>query len=428
MNKYVALLAGLITVFPVLSQTTLNLSEAICIALENNPNIQIAQNNAANAKNEAQIGNAGLLPQFTLSASAVYSEDAGQLPPRDASTTTSTQLQIGYTLFDGFGNIYRFKQLQAGSKLGQAEAQNQIESIILQVADGYYRTAAAYENRQIAQELVRLSQERFNRAQNRAEYGRARTLDVLSARVDLNADSVTLAQADLQWEQSIRSLNLLLFRDINTSISVDTSVIINLQTSLIDLMNQALDNNAGLEAARLQEQQARYQFQAAQTAHLPRLDLSASYGYSQLNPDIDLDFNNPVKTARIGASFSFNLFNGFQTQIKRQNARRNLENQAMLAEQADLSLRRDLTNAYQGFQTSLHVWALARRSLEVALLNFRRAEELYQLGQVTTTQFREAQLNLIKARSQVSTAKYDAKLNEMGIRRLVGDLVAWKKK
>jgi len=426
MNKGFVLLAGFLTAHSVFSQTPLTLSEAIRIALENNPDIQIARNNAANAKNEARIGNAGLFPKFTLSTGAVYSEDNSRLTPKDASTTTSAQLQAAYTLFDGLGNIYRLKKLKAGSRLGQAEAQYQIESVILQIAEGYYRTAAAYENWQIAEELVRLSRERLNRVRNRSGYGQARTLDVLSARVDLNADSVTLTQSALLYEQNKRSLNLLLFRNIDTPISVDTSVTIDLCKSLKNLTDQALEKNALLQAARLRALQAQYQYYVSKTAHLPRLDLSASYGYNQLNPDIDFTMNDPVKTIRIGATFSFNLFNGFQTNIQRQNAGRAFENQILLSEQAVLSLKRDMANAYQGFQTSLNVWDLARRSLEVALLNFNRSEALYQLGQVTTTQFREAQLNLIRAQSQVSSAKYDTKLNEMGVRQLIGDLVVWK--
>lgn len=405
----------------------LTLSDAIQVALENNPNIKIARNNAATAENNAWIGNAGLFPRFTLTAGATYAEDGGQFSDNLSSTTTPTaQLQASYTLFDGLGNVYRFKSLQTGGTLGQTEAQLQIESIIIQVAEGFFQGAQAFENYSIAQTLVRISNERYQRALNRSEYGRARMIDDLSALVDLNADSVTLAQAALYWDQAVRSLNLLLFRDVQTPVNVDTSVTIFLHDDLTKLMEKAMSGSRALQAARLRKQQARYNYKSAKAAHLPRLDLTASYGYMQVNPDFDLAFSDPVKTARLGATFSLNLFNGFQTHIERQNARRTYENQSLLAEQAALSIERDLSNALQAFETSLTVHDLAKRSLQVAQLNFTRTKELYQLGQVTTTQFRESQLNLIRAQSQVSSAKYETKLNELAIRQLTGELVDWE--
>ncbi|MBN1782445.1 TolC family protein [bacterium] len=405
------------------AQETLTLPRAVHLVLTRNPNILMARNNADIAGRQAQIGNAGLLPKFTLSAGTSYSEEESQTPPWDASTGNSAQLQATYTLFDGFGNIYRFQRLQAGRQLGLLDARNQIESIVLQLADGYYNAAAAFENRQIARELVRISQERLERVVNRSEYGRARTIDVLSAQVDLNADSVTLAQADLLLEQNLRSLNLLMFRDVHTPFAVDTAVVIGLKDSLTDILNRAMQSNAALEAARWREKQARSDYRAAIAAHMPRLDLSASYGYSQLNPGWDPAFDDPAKTVRAGATVTFNLFNGLQTHIERQNAHLTLENQEMLADQTELTLERDVVNAYQAFQTSLNVRDLALRSLSVAELNFIRTQELYQLGQVTSTQFREAQLNLIRAQSQLSSAKYDTKLNEMTLLRLTGELV-----
>ena len=424
MNKSRLFFIGLLLSLPVFAEEPLPLPDAIRIAMQNNPSIQVVRNNAANVKNLARMGNAGLYPNITLSAGATYAEDESQIAPRDAATTVNSQIQATYTLFDGFGNIYRWKALRSESNSSEADAQNQIESIILQVADAYYQTAAAIENMQIADELIRISNERYDRAVNRSEFGRARTIDVLSAQVDLNADSVSWERAILQRDQNMRQLNLLLFKDISTETQVDTTIHVEMRWSLEEIKKMSLNNNAALEAAQERERQARYTYHASLTNHLPKLDLSASYGYQQYNYDWDLAYDDPYRTARVGATLSFNLFNGFRTDIQRQNAKRNLENQALITEQALRALEQDAANLFQSFETSLTVWNLAKRNLTVAQLNFQRTEELYQLGQVTTTQFREAQLNLAQAKSQLSTAKYEAKLNELSILRLAGRLVA----
>ena len=88
-----------------------------------------------------------------------------------------------------------------------------------------------------------------------------------------------------------------------------------------------------------------------------------------------------------------------------------------------MNLEKEVTSAYESYRNSLLVMDLEQKYLEAAELNFKRTRELYNLGQVTTTQFREAQLNLIRSRSNVATARYEARLKEIELLRLTGQLL-----
>jgi len=402
----------------------LTLEKALIKAFEKNPQIEIARNTAAIAHNQSNIGNADLLPGIGLSGSISYLDGEGAAASENPTNTISAQVQANYTLFDGFGNLYRFKTLREGDKAGQMEARAQIERILLEVSDAYFNAASAYENFEIARELVQISSERLARSKQQSVFGRARTIDVLSATVDLNTDSVTLSQARLQWDQSRRNLNYLLHQNIDAVFTVDTSVVFNPMPSLETLHEKAGNDNATLLAAGHRKNKAEYEWKTALSAHLPRLDLSASYGYSRTNNDLHFQMKDPDKSFRAGLSLSFNLFNGFQTSINRQNAKLLLKNQKLLEEQTLLALEKDINNAYQAYQNSLQVYDLENRSLEVAKLNFIRTRELQQLGQVNSTQFREAQLNLIRSRSSLAAAKYEAKLNEMILLQYSGSLIS----
>jgi outer membrane protein len=272
--------------------------------------------------------------------------------------------------------------------------------------------------------LLSISRERLKRAENRSAYGQAGTIDVLSAQVDLNTDSVTVTQARFLWDQSRRELNVLLNRDVETVFTVDTNVLFGAAFDLETLRAEAMARNADYLASGERLNQARYDVGSARAAHLPSLDLSASYGLSQTADDIALRLDDPAKSKSVGATLSFTLFNGFKTHIQKQNAQIALQNQELLYDQARLNLEKDATSAFEAYRNSLQVLDLEQRSLEAAELNFLRTEELYRLGQVTTTQFREAQLNLIQAKSDLSAAKYDAKLNEIELLRLSGRLIA----
>jgi len=83
-----------------------------------------------------------------------------------------------------------------------------------------------------------------------------------------------------------------------------------------------------------------------------------------------------------------------------------------------------VTNSYEAYRNSRLVLTLETQSLEAAELNFQRSRDLYRLGQVTSTQFREAQLNLIRSKNRMQTAKYNAKLAELSLLKLSGQLVS----
>lgn len=213
------------SVRPASASELLSLDEAISIAMEHNPDIRVARGEERIARNKVNIGNAGLLPSIDLVGSVSYqnTEDA-QLSSMDESTTTSAKLQASYTLFDGFGNIYTFRKLKTAGRLGSLQAKNRIEKTILDVSEAYYRFADATAQLDVARKALSISDERLRRARLRSEYGQANSLEVLSATVDANADSVASMQASLEYNAARRSLNLLLHRPVSTVCSVETDV------------------------------------------------------------------------------------------------------------------------------------------------------------------------------------------------------------
>lgn len=408
------------------AQDILTFEEAVQIALEQNHQVRIARNDAEIAANNVHVGNAGLLPKVGLSAASNYSDskiptDAGDI--QTAATTNTAQVQASYTIFDGFSNVNRFKRLKLFGEIGSLQARAAIENSIYRVASAYYNAALALENLQIARELAAVSSERYERATRKSQYGQANTIQVLNARVDLNRDSVTVTQAELRWDEARRNLNVLLNRDVATEFTVEPKVHFPEHIDLADLHHSALEHNASYLISRRLSQSADYDLSIARSARLPRVDLTSSYAYTQSLDDLNVGLDNPTKIFRAGANISLDLFNGFRTTIDIQNAQIERENQKLAEDEAKLQLETDIANAYAAYHNSRFVLELEEKNLEAAELNFKRTEELFNLGQVTNTQFREAQLNLIRAKNSISAAKYSAKLDEIELLRLSGRLL-----
>ena len=120
---------------------------------------------------------------------------------------------------------------------------------------------------------------------------------------------------------------------------------------------------------------------------------------------------------------SLNLFNGFRRETQIQNAMVSLKNNEESLDLAEKTLERDVMNLYQDYQTSLFLVEKEELNLETAELNFERSQELFDLGQITNTQFREAQLGVSRVQQNIVRLKVQAKLAEVQLLQLSGQLI-----
>ena len=69
---------------------------------------------------------------------------------------------------------------------------------------------------------------------------------------------------------------------------------------------------------------------------------------------------------------------------------------------------------FANYQYRLNLLSIELVNYQTAQLNFDRSKEAIALGQITSLQFREAQLNLIRVLNRINEAKYAAKQSELG--------------
>ena len=409
---------------PLFAAETLRLEDAIAEALSRNPDIQVARGEEEISSNNVHIGNAGLLPRIDLAGTVSYqdNEEALSTGLREF-TSTSASLQASYTLFDGFGNIYTFKKLKSAGRLGRLGARNAIEGIILQVAEAYYRLAAASAALDVARAALAMSEERLKRARLRSDYGQANSLEVLSATVDANADSVAWKEASLAKSNANRTLNLLLNRPVEAEYSIESAVVFERELKADAFLQKARQVYSEYLSARESVKQAEYDLAIARSDFFPELGVQVGYGYSNtvegFKPGTD-DLSGAFSAA---LTLNLNLFNGFQSSIRSQNARISLRNKKLLEQKALSDLEKLVADTWDEYRNALDVFDFQKKNQETAELNFRRSKELYVLGQLTSTAFREAQLNLINAKKSISSAAYNARILELRLKRLSGELV-----
>ncbi len=61
----------------------------------------------------------------------------------------------------------------------------------------------------------------------------------------------------------------------------------------------------------------------------------------------------------------------------------------------------------------------------MAKLNFDRSQQAYELGQINSSQLREAQLNYIRAKQIIIDLRFILKAVEIDLRRIAGELIRY---
>lgn len=415
-----------------MAQNVLTRDEAMKLALQHNYDIQVAEKNIESAKNNKSIYNTGFLPTASASGGATVTYNAGEnetvqgTNSFDATDAYSYNASVGvnYVIFNGLGRMYNYKQLKEQHNLTELQAKQIIENTMLQLSSSYFEIAQLTETVEILKNALDVSSTRLKRANYSKEYGQSTQLDVLNAEVDVNNDSINLLNTMQQLENAKRNLNLIMGRALDTDFVVDTNVAFSMALSNEELIAKALERNIQIEQTKSQLRNSEYAIKASRSGWFPSLSANAAYAYQgQQNPNGAFLTGSTSYGPQAGLSLSWNIFDGGTTKTRTQSAKIALETQKIQQEQTTLSVQRDVLNAYSSYQNALFVLKAQEDNLATTQRNFDRTEEMYKQGQVTSIEFRQAQLNMLNAQNSHSQAKYNAKNAELQLKQLAGILL-----
>ena len=442
-TRYIFTLLFLGLIFKIEGQENLAKEEALAIALDQNFGIKVSRNVTEIVKNNSSVLNSGYLPSVSALGGSNYTgsdaeiafpgqvdEDGVPIPNRifedQESQRFSAGVNLNYTLFDGLGRKYNYKRLKEQYALSELQLRETIEFTILQLFEVYFNVAQLTESNVIFKENLSISKERQKRSEVAFIHGQGNKLAVLNAEVDVTNDSINLIQIKQQLDNSKRDLNLLLNRPIEKVFGVDLNVDFVSPILIESWVETAAENNVELLKQKSNSQINSYDIKISQSGYLPTLGLVGSYGWNLNKSPASAFFpgtNNTSYSVGVGASLSWNLFDGGRTLTRVKNAKLTFENQDLLEQESKLSFSRDLTNSIQNFKNAKEIFNIQKKQVETATYNFDRSKAQYKLGSITAIEFRQAQINLTNAQNQRTIAKYQAKLAELQLIQITGQLL-----
>ena len=416
------------------AQNNLTLENDLAITLKENIDIKIKTNELNQVENYEKVGVLGVLPRIKINGSSSVNNGTSSLEfatddfpsindASSESTSINGNIEFSYNLFNGLGSIYTYQKLKKQSDLKSTELLIQIEQALIKTAKQYYDIAYLQEQNKIYSDLLDVSKERYERVKIQNEFGNASKLDLLSAEIDLNKDSVNLINSNYDLKVAKNQLNQTLNRELTLDFNVDNKVEINSNLVYSDLNKEIQKNNNNILFQQYLIEVSKKDKKINSSSIFPQVNISAQYGYNntESNTSLILDQTSLGLTGYI--NFTWDIFDGLARGKISQNKKIEIESNKLQLIAIEQEIQKEFNSTYQLYSNSINLIDIERRNQSTSEKFFERAKEQFYQGQLSRNDFRLAQIDLSMSKNRLNQTLYTAKIAELNLYRLSGKIL-----
>ncbi len=335
-------------------------------AMKKNPGLKIQQAQVEQARAFVSQAEAKLKPTIGLSASARDTEYKGAVEKSSAGLNVSWEADVWGRIRTGVAA--KTENAQAT----EADFQFARQSLAASVADGWFMAITAKLQHQFAKEIAGLQQKNLQITKARQQIGQGSERDVHLAKGSLAAAKDAARSALSAYENSLRSLELLLARYPSAELKTADKLVAVPPPIPAGIPSKILERRPDLMAAEREVARAFYKEKEANLLHLPRFTFSIGLGINSLNNAI----------AGLAAGLFAPLYTGGTIEAEVQKA--TAEQKAAIAAYAQKALQ-----AFKEVETSLAAEEhLAKREGYLNIkekenkIAYQQTKKQYEIGQI----------------------------------------------
>ncbi|WP_198315414.1 TolC family protein [Chitinophaga tropicalis] len=419
------------------AQRLLTPEQAIDLALKNNYDIRLAENDAAITANDYAYANFAFAPRVNGTISKVWNvtqtkQEFANGSKRDTSGIRSSNLtgnvSLQWTLFDGLKMFATRQRIEAVRDLGELAVKDQVINTVANVVAGYYNVVQQKQQLRNITEQLSISEERVKLSDAKFQTGLGPKTDWLQSKVDYNALKASYLRQQTLIEQSKATLNQLMAIEAgNTTYDVMDTIPLNMELSYGSLKQQIQERNTGLMVAQQNLKVSQLQLKESKGDYFPVINFNSAYNYSRVNSNAATNSFSPIYNQNgvinYGFSATIPIFNGLNVKRQVNAAKLNVDYQRLTLDNARTQVDLSLTTAFKDYEYYKTAVTLEEENLELARENVMVAMERFRQGVSTVIETKEAQQSLEDAYNRLINARYNIKLAETQLLRLNGMLV-----
>jgi len=412
----------------------LTLEECVEMAIRNNSQVLNAERRMHQAGTNVVTARAGILPSINSSFSTgqfqqgdreskidvpvefdpitrepTKYEQRNIIQQGSTRNTNSMSVTAQMTVFD-FGQSWnRIRQANASQEASSFSYHSTRQTTIALVHLRYFDHLKAVRLLDVQQEAVKSNEEQLKRTETMYEIGSVAQGDVFRQRTVLGNSRITLINQQNTVANARAGLNVVLGRPASAELAIsDVETAGDAKDYTVEeVMKVASEKNPELQGLVKSMRAAELGASVARVNYLP--SLGARITYSRDNPLLDKVYSNFGQnySVNLGASLSFNIFNGFldQAEVERQNLNYQIAQENLVDRQRNIQL--EVERALLAMQAWRDITAINEENLKSANEDLRLAQERYRVGAGTLLDIITAQFNLTNAKATLISAKYE---------------------
>lgn len=406
----------------------LTLEDALRIALEENPTVQIADQ-TVEAKKYAKRGTyAALWPE--ISASATYQRYikkqrlhfAGQTIEVGTANNYSAGIQAALPVVNA--QLWKSLKLSAMDvELAVEQARGSRVDMVEQVSKAFYQVLLAKDSYNVYKRVYDNAVENHKIVEKRYSVGQVSEYDFITSQVSVANAEPNVFNAQNSIVVALWQLKALLGLDLDKDIDCAGSLadFEALMNAHID-MNLNLDNNTTMRQLDIQERMLEKSVEMVKSTNLPTLALSINYNITSMSENFKFSEYqwNPYSVAIL--SLNVPIFSGGKRRAELAQAKINLQNIQLQRENAERQLHTAMMQYSTTMETNLKQYHASSQTISQAKRGYDIAVKRYEVGGGTLVDIDNSQLAYTQAELSRSTAIYNYLVNQVSLEKVKGTL------
>ena len=417
------------------SQENLSLENAIKVGLKKNFDIQLSKKNKEITQLNNNLGNSGALPTINISSKKEDAVSDQSNNPTSfiqeilKSESLNASANMSWTLLSGYRIQATKEKLRQLEFLSNGNLTLTIENTTQAIILSYYNCILQKERLKLLQNVVNLSRERLIYQKTKYEIGVSSKMDVLQIETSLLTDSSNLLTQRLNYNNSVKNLNLVLGVDLNSEWDLTDKMSTKTQVfNLFDLQSETFQNNTNIKNQSINNEIIRQDITLSKSVYYPIVSFNSGASYNESTYDIGnsgFEGDNTGETLNYYANISvnFRLYDGGKYKTLLQEAEIKYDINDINLEKQHREIKHQLSLNYEKYNSRIIIYNLSKKAFDIAEINYQLANDKKNRGTINSFNLRDIEIAYLNSGISYLQATYNLNESYLELVKITGGIL-----